>query len=151
MKNVFYTCFLSAFILGCDPNSTPTTENHDASTGDASVVDAGTTDSCVVGSAEKVCADHCGTFSEDFGCGTTQYDCPAACTISHTCHATKHICCVDIDGKIDLFCKYYPYYNSTFTGAGATPSHDSATRIPSPNEVGFTYCRYPGFVNCSRY
>jgi len=151
MKNVFYTCFFSAFILGCDPDSQPQVENKDASVTDASINDAGVEDTCEAGSSQNVCANHCGTFSGDFGCGNREYDCPAACTISHTCHETKHICCVDIDGKIDLFCRYYPYYNSTFNGAGDTPSHASATRIPAPNEVGFTYCRYPGFVNCSRY
>lgn len=150
MKNVFYTCFLSVFMLGCEPSSPPTTENVDAAIQDAGN-DTGVPDACVSGSSANVCKDHCGTFSDDFGCGVRQYDCPAACTISHTCHETKHICCVDIDNRMDLFCRYYPYFNSTFNGAGATPSNSSATRIPAPNEVGFTYCRYPGFVNCSQY
>jgi len=152
MKNIFISSFFVLSLIGCDPNNQPQNTNN-SSTIDASVVDASSSDACAVesGTSHVVCSNNCGTFSGDFGCGLMSYDCPRACTISHTCHETKHICCVEIKDKLDLFCRYFPYYNSTFSGAGNTPSNSSATRIPSPEEVGFTYCDYPGYVNCSHY
>ena len=99
-----------------------------------------------------VCSKSCGTFTRDLGCGVVHtYDCPHACSLVETCDETKHVCCVDISRRIDSFCRFFPYYSSSPAGAGATPARESNTRIPSPEEVGFLYCSYPGFVNCAKY
>jgi len=140
MKKIILLGFV-VLIAGCDP----------ADPFDSAVSDAGTiVDATTIQDANlttSVCQDNCGTF----WLNSVKYDCAVACPISQTCGVTKHKCCVEIQYKLDLFCKYYPYYNSTFAAAGTTPSHDSATRIPSQEEVGFLYCNYPGFVNCSQY
>ena len=101
-----------------------------------------------------VCSKSCGTFTRALGCGVVHtYDCGRACSLVETCDETKHVCCVDISRRIDSFCRFFPYYSSSpaGAGAGATPARESNTRIPSPEEVGFLYCSYPGFVNCAKY
>lgn len=143
MRNYILIGCVIAAVVGCDSSNDPVIKDDAGS--DASLVDSGI--SADADLTSQVCKDNCGTFTVD----SVKYDCPVACPISQTCGVVKHKCCVEIQNKLDLFCKYYPYYNSTFEGAGSTPSHDSATRIPSPDEVGFIYCSYPGFVNCSQY
>jgi hypothetical protein len=139
MKKIILLGFV-VLIAGCDP-----ADPFDSAVSDAgAIVDATTIQDANLTS--QVCQDNCGTFTMNSG----QYDCPVACPLSQTCNATKHKCCVEIQNKLDLFCKYYPYYNSTFTDAGSTPADSSATRIPSLEEVGFLYCSYPGFVNCKQ-
>ena len=143
MRKEFFVLGLIAttFVAACDPDDNPVVA-ADAGFNDASFsyTDSG------VPTASEVCKDNCGTFTMN----SVKYDCPAACPLSQTCAVTKHKCCVTIQYRLDLFCKYYPYYNSTFTDAGSTPADSSATRIPSPEEVGFLYCAYPGFVNCKQ-
>lgn len=140
MRKEFFVLGFVALITGCDP-----TDHVESAVSDADVI----TDAATVhdaGLTLQVCQDNCGTFTMN----SVKYDCPVACPLSQTCAVTKHKCCVEIQNKLDLFCKYYPYYNSTFTDAGSTPADSSATRIPSPEEVGFLYCAYPGFVNCKQ-
>ena len=140
-KEFFVLGLVVTLAAGCDPGDNPIVTTG-AGFNDASIlqVDSGPD------VASEVCKDNCGTFTMNSG----RYDCPVACPLSQTCAVTKHKCCVEIQNKLDLFCKYYPYFNSTFTDAGSTPADSSATRIPSPEEVGFLYCAYPGFVNCKQ-
>ena len=142
-KEFFVLGLVGLFVLGCDPNANPT--DVDGGIDGGTVADANSVQDADL--TAQVCKDNCGTFWSN----NVKYDCPVACPISQTCGDVKHKCCVEIQNKLDLFCRYYPYFNSTFIDAGSTPSHDSATRIPSPEEVGFLYCSYPGFVNCSQY
>ena len=140
MRKEFFVLGFVALITGCDP-----TDPINSVVSDAGVI----ADAATVYDADltsQVCQDNCGTFTMN----SVKYDCSAACPLSQTCAVTKHKCCVEIQNKLDLFCKYYPYFNSTFTDAGSTPADSSATRIPSPEEVGFLYCSYPGFVNCKQ-
>ncbi len=142
-KEFFVLGLIATIVTACDPDDNPVVTT-DAGFNDASIsqVDSGSD----AAPASEVCKDNCGTFTMN----SVKYDCPVACPISQTCAVTKHKCGVEIQNKLDLFCKYYPYYNSTFTDAGSTPADSSATRIPSPEEVGFLYCSYPGFVNCKQ-
>lgn len=142
-KELIVLSCVVAFVTGCDPDDSPVTQTDAGfSDGSSIALDSGSTSP----PASEICKDNCGTFTMN----SVKYDCPVACPISQTCGVVKHKCCVEIQNRLDLFCKYYPYYNSTFTDAGSTPSDSSATRIPSPEEVGFLYCAYPGFVNCKQ-
>ena len=140
-KEFFVVGLVGLLMVGCDPDDLPVVATDG---GNIIIDDAGKVRDADL--SAQVCQDNCGTFTMN----SRRYDCPVACPLSQTCAVTKHKCCVEIQNRLDQFCKNYPYFNSTFTDAGSTPADSSATRIPSPEEVGFLYCAYPGFVNCKQ-